>query len=279
MSVVGYWFLGFELRRLFSPPFLPSGDEVKSSVYWTKVVTIAALLLAAVAVLISAGNFVVSEVRNANDAAQYLSARGRLGELHLAMESYHEKYGHYPPAIVLNELGEPAHSWRVLLLEFLEPEVYQQYRFDEIWNSPHNMRLEQHMPSCFKSQAGQKSQVTPFVVVQGAETAFPYDDNTSFGDIGTRASSVALVVEYAASDIHWMEPRDLDIRSFPPTASLIYTPLSTRRTIGPLVVMADGNRVTLKGSDVIYPLLSIGDTIVPEDQTPSSSEGRRPGAD
>ena len=252
---------------------------MKSSVYWTKVVTIAALLLAAVAVLISAGNFVVSEVRNAKDAARHNSANGKLCEMHLMMELYHEKYGHYPPAVVLNESGEPAHSWRVLLLEFLEPEVYQQYRFDEKWNSPHNIGLEPHMPSCFKSDSRQKSHVTPFVVVQGEETAFPYSGTTTASDIGARASSVALVVEYAASDIHWMEPRDLDIRSFSPAASLIDTPLSTTRSGGPLAMMADGNRVTLKGSDVIYPLLSIGDTMVADDQTPSSSEGRRPDAD
>jgi hypothetical protein len=38
------------------------------------------------------------------------------------------------------------HSWRVLMLEFWQPELFAQYRTTEPWNSVHNSRLSDQMP-------------------------------------------------------------------------------------------------------------------------------------
>lgn len=183
----------------------------------------------------------------------------KLTAIYLGLYEYHEKYGHFPPAIVLNDHGEPAHSWRVLLLEFLAPEVYEQYRFDEKWDSPANSKLSDLMPKCYSSGSDKPSRFTNFVVVQGPDTAFPYDKFTRMDDIKTAPETTILVVEIAHSDIHWMEPRDLTLDSFSPEARLWQTPISTTRTRlqGPLVLMADGQTVVLNKDDVIYPFLII----------------------
>ena len=39
-----------------------------------------------------------------------------------ALHAYHEDHGSFPPAYVPGADGEPAHSWRVLLLPYLEQE-------------------------------------------------------------------------------------------------------------------------------------------------------------
>jgi hypothetical protein len=38
----------------------------------------------------------------------------------LAVANYHETYGSYPPAYVADRDGRPMHTWRVLILPFLE---------------------------------------------------------------------------------------------------------------------------------------------------------------
>jgi hypothetical protein len=50
----------------------------------------------------------------------------------LALRNYHDRYGRFPPAYVADEHGRPTHSWRVLLLPWLDHRaIYDRYRFDE----------------------------------------------------------------------------------------------------------------------------------------------------
>src|SRR5690349_18575838 len=46
-----------------------------------------------------------------------------------AMHLYLDKYGYFPPAFVSDAQGRRVHSWRVLLLEFLDPALYGAYDF------------------------------------------------------------------------------------------------------------------------------------------------------
>ncbi len=65
----------------------------------------------------------------------------------LAMLDYHDTYRTFPPAVVSNKDGQKMHSWRVLLLPFLnQKSLYEQYRFDEPWDSPRNQALMAKMP-------------------------------------------------------------------------------------------------------------------------------------
>ena len=44
--------------------------------------------------------------------------------------------------------GKPLLSWRVHLLPFLEEnELYEQFKLDEPWDSPHNIKLLDQMPA------------------------------------------------------------------------------------------------------------------------------------
>ena len=58
------------------------------------------------------------------------------------MQTYRDTYKVFPPAFIADADGKPMHSWRVLLLPYLEQQVfYMRYRFDEPWDSPHNRSL------------------------------------------------------------------------------------------------------------------------------------------
>ena len=52
-----------------------------------------------------------------------------LKQIGVALHTYHDAYGSFPPAFVADENGKPMHSWRVLLLPFLDEElIYQTIR-------------------------------------------------------------------------------------------------------------------------------------------------------
>jgi hypothetical protein len=137
--------------------------------------------------------------------------RNNLKWLAIAMHNYHDVYHSFPPAYIADKNGRPIHSWRVLLLPFLECDsLYKQYRFDEPWNGPHNKMLAAKMPDIFHcpSETGQQTTTSYFAVV-GPKTVFPGEKPIKIRDITDGTSSTILLVEAADSGINWLEPRDM----------------------------------------------------------------------
>ena len=59
-------------------------------------------------------------VSHARPAARRMQCGNNIKQLCLALHNYHDHYGSFPPAITYDAAGVPLHSWRVLLLPWLE---------------------------------------------------------------------------------------------------------------------------------------------------------------
>jgi prepilin-type processing-associated H-X9-DG protein len=69
----------------------------------------------------------------------------------LAMHNFHSTYDRFPPAVIYGPDGKPWHSWRVLLLPFLEQApLYNSYDFSQPWDSPKNKALVDQMPAVYR---------------------------------------------------------------------------------------------------------------------------------
>jgi hypothetical protein len=145
--------------------------------------------------------------------------RTSLRSIGIAMLNYEQKYGCFPPAYVADKEGRPMHSWRVLLLPFLGAEaLYDRYRFDEPWNSPHNLALAGGVPHgrdedypiyhCPNDRDSDKFDTT-YVMVVGPRTISDGPTSTSEKDFTDGITNTIMIVEMSDSGIHWMEPRDL----------------------------------------------------------------------
>lgn len=138
--------------------------------------------------------------------------KNNLKQIGLALHNYHDVYGSLPPAITYGPDGKPWHSWRTLILPYIEEqELYERYRFDEPWNGPHNRRLAEEVGSLpfFHCDADEHAATgeTSYVAVTGDGTLWPRD---GVGRIDTdEHSRTILVAEVSDSGVHWMEPRDL----------------------------------------------------------------------
>jgi hypothetical protein len=170
----------------------------------------------------------------------------------IAMLEYQEKYGHLPPAYVLGADGKPAHSWRVLLLEFIgQDELLRDYKFDEPWDGPNNRKLAGRMPSQYRvaSDAKSRGTLTSYVVLVGPKTAFPVGKPVQLRDITDGLDKTILVAEAEGFDIHWMEPRDWDVSAFPVRTSDATQPgFSSHNRRGPCVALADASIIFLNRS-------------------------------
>src|SRR5207248_7211882 len=100
------------------------------------------------------------------------------------------------------------HSWRVLILPYIEQEpLYRRYDFDEPWDGPNNRRLAGLMPSIYALHGTYEPGLTTtnYVVVVGAATAFPPGKSVAMADVKDGLSQTILIAENCGAGIHWME--------------------------------------------------------------------------
>lgn len=170
------------------------------------------------------------------------TAQAPFNQVLMALMNYHDTHGTFPPAYIADENGKPMHSWRVLILPWLEEQaLYDQYRFDEPWNSPHNQSLARYMPRSYRSPTEPFSPTrTNVVVIVGPETAFPGTRSTKLADFKDGSANCILLAEVADSDINWMEPRDLDTATMSFQVNDPNKPsISAVRWRAPYVIFAD----------------------------------------
>jgi hypothetical protein len=108
-------------------------------------------------------------------------ARNNLKQIGLALHNFHDRYGCFPPAVVKGPDGKPWHSWRVLILPFLDQaQLYQQYDFTQPWDSEKNRKVLEQMPAvyCDLVHGDQAGHVTHFAAITGPGTAFPAEGVT-----------------------------------------------------------------------------------------------------
>ncbi|MFO1096149.1 MAG: DUF1559 domain-containing protein [Planctomycetaceae bacterium] len=133
-----------------------------------------------------------------------------------------DNQGRLPPAYIADEHGQPMHSWRVLLLPYLDQQsLYDQYRFDEPWNGPNNSKLAKVIPEVYQcpneyGHAEGSHPWTSYVAVVGPHTLWPGAEPGQIDDIPDGQHRTLLLVEVHDSGIHWMEPRDLKLDEMNP---------------------------------------------------------------
>ena len=79
-------------------------------------------------------------------------SQNQLRQLSLGLWNYQDTYRAFPASYNTDEKGRPLLSWRVHLLPFIEQEaLYNQFKLDEPWDSPHNKKLIELMPEIYRS--------------------------------------------------------------------------------------------------------------------------------
>jgi hypothetical protein len=163
-----------------------------------------------VSVLLLIAWIVVGFVQKQQSASRREATKNDIKRIMLAMHNYHDVYDQFPPAFVVGPDGKRWHSWRALILPYLEPELAKQYRFDEPWNGPHNKTLLTHAPEVFQSDTVQPpSNATSYFAVVGKRTLWPADQSLRLEDIHDGSSNTIAVVEDPRTDVQWLEPKDL----------------------------------------------------------------------
>jgi prepilin-type processing-associated H-X9-DG protein len=220
---------------------------------------------------------VTRAVMSAREEARRSQCTCNLCQIKLALHNYHETYDTLPPAYIADANGKPVHSWRMLIMPFMEQSgIFNQYNFNEPWNGPNNIKLVDCMPSNLTcpSRSSSSPTLTSYVVVTGPKTMFPGATSVKFADVTDGLSNTLMVVEVANVNIPWTAPWDLDVRTMsfqindrkrpaisskhPGGANVVFGDASTRflrESISPgnlraLITISGGEQIT---ADQVFP--------------------------
>ncbi|MDP1563744.1 MAG: DUF1559 domain-containing protein [Pirellulaceae bacterium] len=113
-------------------------------------------------------------VQQARQAARRMQSANNLKQIALACFNFENLNRRFPAAYSQSEDKKPLLSWRVHILPFIEQgNLYEQFRLDEPWDSPHNIALLELMPESYR---GPNSQAAPghtvYLGVAGKDAAF-----------------------------------------------------------------------------------------------------------
>jgi uncharacterized protein (TIGR03067 family) len=143
--------------------------------------------------------------------AAQVQSQNNLKQLALAMHNYHDVYKGLPSDAIYGKDGKPLLSWRVAVLPFVEQnELYQEFKQNEPWDSPHNKKLLEKMPALYAPVSDVKTppHSTYYQVFTGPGTVFEGNKKMRFTDITDGTSNTILIVE-AGEAVPWSKPQDI----------------------------------------------------------------------
>ncbi len=192
---------------------------VRSSRGPTTVIVILVVVVAVVVVLIAVIGILIAlllpAIQSARGAARRAQCTNNLRQIGIAMQAYQAEHNCYPPAYLPDENDQPMHSWRVLLLPYLGEEMlYEQYDFDEPWNSENNRRLIDRMPEVYRcpSETIADTSEPSYVMIVGPGTISDGPSNTREDQITDGLHNTIMFVEICDAGFDWLQPQDLDAR-------------------------------------------------------------------
>jgi hypothetical protein len=165
----------------------------------------------------------------AGAAARARRSMNNLKMICLAFHNYADTYRAFPPAVVFGPDGKPWHSWRVLLLPYLEQEnLYRQYDFSSPWDSPTNIKLAAKIIDVYRDPSRKADDpATGYAALVGADALFSPDGvrmtskddfpgclsrgrQRFFQDVtdGT-SNTIAFATVAAERSIPWTKPEDI----------------------------------------------------------------------
>ncbi len=154
----------------------------------------------------------------AREAARRCQCRNNLKQIALALHNYHKTYGCFPPAYTVDGRGQRIHSWRALILPFVEGGYKNgDYDFNQPWNSPKNIAFAEES-SLFETFSCPTEYLDPtdrrttsYVMLVGPNAFANGSTCRKLEDITDKLGKTIIVGELSHSGILWTEPSDLDV--------------------------------------------------------------------
>jgi hypothetical protein len=175
-----------------------------------ELVTVAIVITVVICLLV----VVVSAVKRAQYAARRSNSYGRLTQMRLALQNYESRHESLPPLYLRDQQGRPIHSWRAIVLPFLEFESLKLLDLSQSWDSDYNRKVVEAVPPrdwtwFARDLAFERMPVyTSIFALLGSDSIWDPTTGLPRGTTHDNPSAI-LLVSVPTSNIKPLEPRDI----------------------------------------------------------------------
>jgi type II secretory pathway pseudopilin PulG len=184
-----------------------------------EIVVVVGIILMLIALMLPA-------VRTAGPAAMRAQCTNNLKQIALALNNYEQAHKAFPPAYTVDANGRPLHSWRTLILPYLEQAaLYQTIDLSKPWNDPVNAKaLETEVPVFHCPVEAGRRNTTTYLGIVAPNSFFMPMEFRRLAEITDGMGSTLMVIEAGeANAVPWMAPQDVGeglVMSLGPTTKL-----------------------------------------------------------
>lgn len=164
--------------------------------------------------------------RSARPAMWRTQCFNNLKTISIALHRYHDEHGRFPPAYTVDETGKPLHSWRTLILPYLDDgnldpaamsSLYDQLDLSKPWDDPHNANILRLInPACYRCPANEiTSGRTTYLALVFEDSVLRPEQSLATKEIENSASQTVMIIEVPDDQsVPWMKPVDADLTQF-----------------------------------------------------------------
>ena len=151
--------------------------------------------------------------RSARPAGRRSQCKNNLKQIALALHNYHDTYGALPPAYTMDGDGRPLHSWRTLILPYLEQQrLYETIDLSKPWDDLANAEARKAEVSVYRCpEAIGPAGTTTYLAVVASDGCFRPGVPRPLAEITDGHHQTLMVIETDAEHaVPWMAPSDAD---------------------------------------------------------------------
>ena len=150
--------------------------------------------------------------RTAREPTRRSQCVNNLKQIGLALHNYKTAYDALPPAYSVDPAGRPLHSWRTLILPFLEQQpLYDTIDLSKRWDDPANAKARAALHAYGCPSAKLPAGTTPYLAVVAPNGCFLPDQARRLSEITDDPGLTLMVIEVPSDRaVHWMAPTDAD---------------------------------------------------------------------
>ena len=154
---------------------------------------------------------ILPATRTAPEAGGRTRCLNNLKSITLALISYAERHNAFPPAYTVDANGNRLHSWRTLILPYLDQyALYESIDLSKPWNDPANAKAFGTEVDVFSCPAAKLSGgLTTYLGNAATDGCFTGDRPRHISEFTDSQGQTILVVEVSPTHaVHWMAPQD-----------------------------------------------------------------------
>jgi len=192
----------------YESPHSAGEPPVRQPSKWTRRLVEWFVVLGIIAILVA---LLLPAVRSSPSAARRSQCSNNLKNIALALQNYADTYQALPPAYTVDATGRPLHSWRTLILPFIEQRaLYESIDLSKPWDDPANLAAYETTIEAYQCPSVTcPPNHTTYCAVMDPVGSFRPTESRKIAELPRSTSSTPMVMEIGGEhSVHWMSPTD-----------------------------------------------------------------------